>query len=59
MDIVDLRKYENLIYDYSCEDHTDTSKLKMHVHSDMEIYYLVQGNVEYHILSNLHPILIQ
>lgn len=52
--IVDQRRYENLVYDYSCEDHTDTSKLKMHVHSDMEIYYLVRGNVEYHIENSIY-----
>jgi len=54
MDIVDLRKHEHLSYDYCCEEKPDRRGFFMHLHTQMEVYYLVAGNVEYHVENHIY-----
>ena len=54
MNIIDLRKHEHLVYDYSYEDDPNRAQFFMHEHTQLEIYYLVQGNVEYHIENHTY-----
>lgn len=54
MNTIDLRKHEHLIYDYSYEDDPDRSQFFMHEHTNLEIYYLIQGTVEYHIENSTY-----
>lgn len=54
MDIVDLRKHAQLSYDYSREEVPDRKGFYMHMHTQMEIYYLVAGNVEYHVENHVY-----
>ena len=54
MDIVDLRKHEGLSYDYCCEQMPDRTGFFMHMHNQMEIYYLIRGHVEYHVENQVY-----
>ena len=54
MDIIDLRKHTHLSYDYSREENPSKAGFNMHIHNQMEVYYLVQGNVEYHVENHVY-----
>lgn len=54
MDFIDLRKHEHLSYDYSRNEKPDRPGFYMHMHDQMEVYYLVEGNIEYHIENHLY-----
>lgn len=54
MDIIDLRKHEHLSYDYSREEKPDRPGFFMHLHTQMEVYYLIEGNVEYHVENHVY-----
>ena len=54
MDIVDLRKHEQLSYDYSCEKTPNQKDYFMHMHTQMEVYLLIAGNVEYHVENHIY-----
>ena len=53
MDIIDLRKQDQLIYDHSREENPEPYVF-MHAHTDMEIYYLIDGDVEYHVENSIY-----
>ena len=54
MDVVDLRKHDGLEYDYCCEKMPDRRCFFMHIHDKMEIYYLINGDVEYHVENQVY-----
>lgn len=54
MDIVDLRKHEFLSYDYSLEEQPARTGFSMHMHTEMEVYYLIAGSVEYHVENHVY-----
>lgn len=54
MDIIDLRKHKQLSYDYCREEVPDRRGFFMHLHTQMEVYYLVEGNVEYHVENHVY-----
>jgi AraC-like DNA-binding protein len=54
MDVVDLRKHDGLEYDYCCEKTPDRQGFYMHMHDKMEIYYLIRGDVEYHVENQVY-----
>ena len=54
MDIIDLRKYDHLSYDYSREEQPTRPGFFMHMHTQMEVYYLIEGNVEYHVENHIY-----
>ena len=54
MDHVDLREHEHLSYEYSRHEKPDRPGFFMHVHTQMEVYYLVEGNVEYHVENHVY-----
>ena len=54
MDIFDLRKQDRLRFDHVREERPDQSAVHMHVHTDIEIYLLIEGNLEYHIENSIY-----
>ena len=54
MDTVDLRKHPKLSYDYSCEATPNRKEFLMHTHTQMEVYLLLAGNVEYHVENHIY-----
>lgn len=56
MAIVDLRKFDSLIYSYSYEEVPNQSQFFLHDHIDMELYYLVEGDVDFRVSNVIyHP----
>lgn len=53
MDTIDLRNHDRLSYDYCREENPARSGFFMHMHTQMELYYLVAGNVEYHVENHI------
>ena len=43
MDILDLRKQDRLRFDHVREENPDQSAVHMHVHTDIEIYMLIEA----------------
>lgn len=57
MSVIDLRKFDSLIYSYSYEEQPDQSQFFAHDHNEMELYFLVEGNVEFHVNNvTYHPL---
>ena len=54
MGIMDERIHEHLIYHHTREESPDLSKFYAHIHPKAEIYYLVEGNVEYHVEDRVY-----
>ena len=54
MDVVDLRKHPQLSYDYSCEEAPNQKDYFMHTHTQMEVYLLLAGDVEYHVENHIY-----
>ena len=54
MDINMRREYAQLNFDYVRETTPDPKKYYMHIHSDLELYYFVEGHVEYHVENSVY-----
>lgn len=54
MDKIDERNHEHLIYHHSREDIPNLSQFYAHIHPKAEIYYLVEGQVEYHVEDRVY-----
>ena len=54
MNVVDLRAYDRLTYDYCCEEGIDRRQFQMHIHEQMEVYYLLTGDVEYRVENHIY-----
>ena len=54
MRVVDLQKFDSLIYSYSYEEHPDQSQFFVHDHDDMEIYFLIDGHVRFHVNNTVY-----
>lgn len=54
MGIIDERNHEHLIYHHSREETPDLSQFYAHIHPKAEIYYLVEGQVEYHVEDRVY-----
>lgn len=53
----DLRKFDSLFYSYSYEDSPNQEQFFVHDHDEMELYYLVEGEVEFHVNNvTYHPL---
>lgn len=54
MDILDLREHGLLSYDYTREENPQREKVFLHLHTQMELYYLLEGNVEYLVENQVY-----
>lgn len=54
MNIYNLRKQDRLSFDHVREETPDLSQARMHAHTDIEIYFLIAGSVEYHIENSVY-----
>ena len=56
MDITVLQNHPHLSCDYCQEDNPERSNVFMHLHPQMELYYLIRGDVEYLVENRVyHP----
>jgi len=54
MKSMDTRKHELLFYHHSREETPDQSQFFAHIHSEAEIYYLIEGSVEYRVEESIY-----
>ena len=54
MDVIDLREYGQLSCDYSREENPERAKVFMHLHTQMELYFLLEGKVEYLVENQVY-----
>lgn len=54
MDVIDLRQFPQLSYDYTREENPERAKVFMHLHTQMELYCLLEGDVEYLVENQVY-----
>lgn len=54
MNMIDVRSHARFSYDHCCEDEPKRPGIFMHTHQWLELYYLVRGDVEYRVESNVY-----
>jgi len=58
VEMFEERVFEQITFDYMRESEPDLSDHYMHIHTELELYYFVEGSVEYRVESSaytLHP----
>lgn len=54
MNKLKVYRHEYLEYDYTREEIPEQSQFFMHIHTEMEVYYLIEGRVEYHVENSVY-----